>query len=95
MAELNKSYKCNVCGNIVKVIEAGIGELACCGQPMAIVEEQAAGITPEEKPESTPVQEKSMPETPAESSAAPAPEPSAAPAAGTTEEKPEENKPSF
>jgi len=90
MAELNKSYKCNVCGNIVKVIEAGIGELACCGQPMAIVEEQAAGITPEEKPESTPVQEKSMPETPAESSAAPVSEPS------TTEEKPEEeNKPSF
>jgi desulfoferrodoxin-like iron-binding protein len=90
MAELNKSYKCNVCGNIVKVIEAGIGELACCGQPMAIVEEQAAGITPEEKPESTPVQEKSMPETPAESSTAPVSEPS------TTEEKPEEeNKPSF
>ncbi len=90
MAELNKSYKCNVCGNIVKVIEAGIGELVCCGQPMAIVEEQAAGVTPEEKPESTPVQEESMPETPVESSTAPVSEPS------TTEEKPEEeNKPSF
>ena len=91
MAELNKSYKCNVCGNIVKVTEAGIGELVCCSQPMTIVEEQPAGVTPEEKPESAPAQEASIPETPVESST-PASEPSAAPVAGAMEEKSEEEK---
>jgi len=25
-------YKCNICGNIVKVVNAGGGELYCCGQ---------------------------------------------------------------
>ena len=27
-------YKCNVCGNIVEVLNVGGGELVCCGQPM-------------------------------------------------------------
>lgn len=27
-------YHCNVCGNEVKVIKVGGGELVCCGQPM-------------------------------------------------------------
>ncbi|MBS3810230.1 MAG: desulfoferrodoxin FeS4 iron-binding domain-containing protein [Halanaerobiales bacterium] len=27
-------YKCQICGNVVKVIEAGGGELICCGEPM-------------------------------------------------------------
>ena len=31
-------YKCNVCGNIcVKVVEGG-GTIACCGQPMTVIE---------------------------------------------------------
>lgn len=34
MVELNEIYKCNVCGNIVEVRHASIGELVCCGQPM-------------------------------------------------------------
>jgi len=39
MAELNKTYKCNICGNVVKVLEAGVGELVCCGQPMELQSE--------------------------------------------------------
>jgi len=90
MAEINKSYKCNICGNVAKIVEAGIGELVCCGQPMAIIEEQA---TPVLETESSPAPETSPPEVPpAENPAAPASE---APMAGSTEEKPEENKPSF
>ena len=27
-------YKCDLCGNIVEVLHAGGGPLACCGQPM-------------------------------------------------------------
>ena len=29
-----EEYKCNICGNEVKVTKAGGGELVCCGEPM-------------------------------------------------------------
>jgi superoxide reductase len=34
MVKLNEIYKCNICGNIVEVRHASVGELVCCGQPM-------------------------------------------------------------
>lgn len=34
MTQLNEVYRCEVCGNLVEVVHAGIGELVCCGQPM-------------------------------------------------------------
>lgn len=40
MTEVNQAYKCEVCGNVVKVVHAGGGELVCCGQPMNLLEEQ-------------------------------------------------------
>lgn len=36
MAEKLEVYKCEVCGNIVEVLHGGVGELVCCGQPMAL-----------------------------------------------------------
>ncbi len=30
-------YRCNVCGNVVLVSEAGGGELVCHGEPMQLV----------------------------------------------------------
>ncbi len=38
MTQVNEVYKCEVCGNVVKVMEAGDGELVCCGQPMKLQE---------------------------------------------------------
>ncbi len=35
-------YKCDVCGNIVEVLDAGKGELVCCGQAMKLFEEKTA-----------------------------------------------------
>ncbi len=32
-------YKCEVCGNMVEMVHAGIGELVCCGQPMKLMTE--------------------------------------------------------
>ncbi len=32
-------YSCGVCGNVVKVLEVGGGELICCNQPMNLEEE--------------------------------------------------------
>ena len=33
-------YRCNVCGNLVLVTDAGGGELVCHGEPMMLVEVQ-------------------------------------------------------
>lgn len=34
MAKQNSFYKCEVCGNVVSVVDAGAGTLVCCGQEM-------------------------------------------------------------
>lgn len=34
MTERNQVYKCDLCGNIIHVLHASGGELACCGQAM-------------------------------------------------------------
>ena len=38
MPALNQIYKCNVCGNMVEIVHAGIGQLVCCAQPMQNLE---------------------------------------------------------
>lgn len=40
MTKLREIYKCNVCGNTVEVLNAGIGELICCGEPMELQKEK-------------------------------------------------------
>jgi len=40
--EVGQIYYCNICGNKVEVIESGEGELVCCGEPMELVEAEAA-----------------------------------------------------
>ena len=40
MAKQNGIYKCEVCGNIVSVIEAHDGALVCCGKEMKLLEEK-------------------------------------------------------
>ena len=42
MAELYGVYKCNVCGNVVRVNLAGGGNLVCCGQPMILARPKSA-----------------------------------------------------
>lgn len=41
MTKLREIYKCEICGNIVEVLHAGVGELVCCGQPMKLMEEKS------------------------------------------------------
>ena len=36
--EVGQVYLCEICGNIVKVLETGAGTLVCCGQDMTLVE---------------------------------------------------------
>ena len=44
MTELKQIYKCNVCGNIVEVLHAGVGQLVCCGQPMELLTEKTIDV---------------------------------------------------
>ena len=39
MAQVGEEYLCEICGNKVKVIEAGGGELVCCGESIKKVED--------------------------------------------------------
>ena len=39
MTELRKIYRCPVCGNIVEVLNPGVGDLVCCGKPMILLKE--------------------------------------------------------
>lgn len=42
MTERMQVYKCEVCGNIVMVMHAGVGQLVCCGKPMKLQVEKTA-----------------------------------------------------
>lgn len=38
MAQKLGIYKCELCGNIVEVLDSGAGQLVCCGEPMKLLE---------------------------------------------------------
>ncbi|MDD3622587.1 MAG: desulfoferrodoxin [Methanofollis sp.] len=40
MTTILEVYRCEECGNVVKIAHPGDGELVCCGQPMVKMEEQ-------------------------------------------------------
>lgn len=37
MTETGQVYKCDICGNVVSVMQAGDGELVCCGESMRLL----------------------------------------------------------
>ncbi len=47
MAERLEVYKCDVCGNIVEVLDGGDGELVCCGEPMKLMVENTVDAAKE------------------------------------------------
>lgn len=40
MAKKGSIYRCAVCGNIVDVLQEGVGTLVCCGQHMEMLQEK-------------------------------------------------------
>jgi superoxide reductase len=42
MPERMDVYKCDLCGNIVEVLDGGKGQLVCCGKPMQKLVEKTA-----------------------------------------------------
>lgn len=49
MTEQLQIFKCNVCGNIVEIINSGSGQLVCCSVPMEQLEEQSNDNNNQEK----------------------------------------------
>ncbi|MHC1720499.1 MAG: desulfoferrodoxin [Clostridiaceae bacterium] len=47
MTQLNEIYKCGICGNIVEVVNTGVGQLVCCGQPMTLIVENTVDAAKE------------------------------------------------
>lgn len=39
MVENLQVYKCDVCGNMVEILNVGGGQLVCCDKPIALLEE--------------------------------------------------------
>lgn len=37
--QVGEVYLCTICGNKVQVVQAGKGQLVCCGKPMEKVEQ--------------------------------------------------------
>ncbi len=56
MTAQKQIYKCNICGNVVEVLHAGVGQLVCCGQPMELLKEKSRDVGQEKH---VPVMEKS------------------------------------
>jgi superoxide reductase len=56
MTKIFEVYKCEVCGNIIKVVHASAGGLVCCGKPMILQLEKTADAGKEKH---VPVVEKS------------------------------------
>ena len=49
MTDKNGIYKCEICGNVVSVIEEAPGILVCCGEHMKLLEEQTSETEGKEK----------------------------------------------
>ena len=47
MTKLREIYRCPVCGNIVEVLNPGVGDLVCCGKPMILLKENTTDAAQE------------------------------------------------
>jgi len=47
MRKLMEVYKCFICGNIVEMVHASMGELVCCGKPMSLLTENTVDASRE------------------------------------------------
>ncbi|MFP4194588.1 MAG: desulfoferrodoxin FeS4 iron-binding domain-containing protein [Desulfobacterales bacterium] len=42
MTQSGEVYKCEICGNVVNVMQPGVGELVCCGESMRLLSQEEA-----------------------------------------------------
>ena len=49
MTKIHEVYKCEVCGNIVEMLDPGMGQMICCGKLMILMAEKEMADTGTEK----------------------------------------------
>lgn len=49
MTKLFELYQCEICGNLVSIVEEGKGDLVCCGQKMVLLGEKTIEYEGKEK----------------------------------------------
>jgi superoxide reductase len=42
MTEKGQIYRCEICGNVVSVLQEGDGDLVCCGENMKLLSAEEA-----------------------------------------------------
>jgi superoxide reductase len=42
MTQKGQVYRCNICGNVVSVLQKGDGDLVCCGEKMELLKPEEA-----------------------------------------------------
>ena len=47
MTKRSDVYKCEICGNMVVIAHAGVGELVCCNKPMKLLKENTVDASRE------------------------------------------------
>ena len=47
MTGIRNIYRCPICGNVVEVLNPGMGELVCCGKPMVMLRENSTDAAQE------------------------------------------------
>jgi len=47
MAEKLEVYICEICGNIIEILQGGVGELVCCNEPMKLMKENTVDASKE------------------------------------------------
>lgn len=60
MAQRSEIYVCEMCGNIVEVLEGGDGDLVCCGQEMTLKKENSVDAAKEKHVPALTISEKQV-----------------------------------
>lgn len=51
MTKVGEKYRCNICGNVVEVLNAGGGTLVCCGKEMQLAKDIGSALLERKKEE--------------------------------------------
>ena len=51
MTKVGEKYRCNICGNVVEVLNAGGGTLVCCGKEMQLAKDIGSALLERRKEE--------------------------------------------